>query len=380
MKNKSIDPVTLKHSQDGLIQLAELLGTLANAPAEVKPNIDDIPLGGISGNKINGGTITNFSSVGIKDDSTRLVVLVNNDGIVTDQIDVDVLVGDTTVSGNLTVDGDIHAKKIHVDELIGDIRNSSSDSMEFTSKDGNIYNKGLIWSGDGITKQFVLRNHPDRFWASVGLDLSKEAAYFIGGEPVLSQTGLGSGVLESSLRTLGTLRNLNVSGNVNFGDGFRYSAETDRLGLGTESPNGNFAVQGWSSEFIVDVDSTSVRLGAFSRSPIELITDDTARITISETGRVEVGVKGADNARLNVYGKVGVGVSNVDDKVSIATDKGIQFEGKTFAVAASIPTEGTWRKGDVVWNSDPKPTAHVGWICVREGTPGEWKTFGQISS
>ena len=49
-------------------------------------------------------------------------------------------------------------------------------------------------------------------------------------------------------------------------------------------------------------------------------------------------------------------------------------------VGSGTPTEGSYRVGDIVWNTAPRPTGYVGWICVREGTPGEWKPFGQIAS
>jgi hypothetical protein len=380
MKNKSIDPVTLRQSQEGLIQLAELLGSLATAPSEVKPDLSAIPVGGIHGSKIHGGPITNFSSTGIKDSSTRLVVLVNDDGIVTDQIDVETLVGNTNVSGDLTVDGNIHAKKLFVEELAGDLRNSTSESLEFREVDGSVYNKGLLWTGSGPTKQFILRNNPDRLWSSVSIEVSKDAAYFAGGEPVISLTGLGSSVVESSLRTVGVLRSLSVNGDVTFGDGFYFKAGEDRLGLGTATPKGNFSVAGWASEFIVDVDGTETRLGAFSSSNLEIITDNTARITISNTGKVEFGVKGSNSADVSVHGKLGIGVSSVGDDVSLATSGAVRFEGKKFAVADGIPTDGTWKKGDIIWNSDPKPTGFVGWVCTKAGQPGEWKQFGSIAS
>jgi hypothetical protein len=379
MKNKSVDPITLKHSQEGLIQLAELLGELANKPNEVKPNVDDIPQGGIHGSKINGGTITNFSSVGIKDNATKLTVLVDNNGITTDKIDVDYIEGDTSVNGSLTIDGDITVRKIYADEIAGDLRNSSSKSLEFSASDGSVYNKGLLWQGKGVvTKQLVLKNNPDRLWSSVSFDISKDSAYHIGGEAVLSATGLGNSVRDSKLRSVGTLDGLDVAGHVAFGDGFRYNVETDRLGLGTEQPNGNLAIQGWASEFIIDVDDTDISVGAFSNSGLHLITDNTPRISIAKTGKIEFGIRGSNSADVNIHGKLGVGVTTVDD-VSIESNGPVRFEGKKFAVAGNVPEAGSWNKGDIVWNSDPRPTSYVGWICVKSGTPGDWKTFGAIS-
>jgi hypothetical protein len=46
----------------------------------------------------------------------------------------------------------------------------------------------------------------------------------------------------------------------------------------------------------------------------------------------------------------------------------------------SIPTNGTFSQGDIVYNTIAVPTGYIGWVCVRAGTPGEWKPFGQISS
>ena len=39
----------------------------------------------------------------------------------------------------------------------------------------------------------------------------------------------------------------------------------------------------------------------------------------------------------------------------------------------------TYNIGDIVWNQSPTPSGFVGWICMRAGTPGEWKAFGQIT-
>jgi Pectate lyase superfamily protein len=44
------------------------------------------------------------------------------------------------------------------------------------------------------------------------------------------------------------------------------------------------------------------------------------------------------------------------------------------------PTAGVWNLGDKVWHSAPSPDGNVGWVCVREGSPGTWKEFGRIAS
>jgi hypothetical protein len=57
----------------------------------------------------------------------------------------------------------------------------------------------------------------------------------------------------------------------------------------------------------------------------------------------------------------------------------IKFSNKKMEVAHNIPTVGTYNRGDIVWNDEPNPNGWVGWICIVEGTPGEWKPFGQIA-
>jgi hypothetical protein len=52
-------------------------------------------------------------------------------------------------------------------------------------------------------------------------------------------------------------------------------------------------------------------------------------------------------------------------------------QGKTGTVA---PTTGTWKKGDVVWNTSPAAAGFIGWVCVTAGTPGTWKGFGTIQT
>lgn len=42
-----------------------------------------------------------------------------------------------------------------------------------------------------------------------------------------------------------------------------------------------------------------------------------------------------------------------------------------------LPTTGTNKKGDIVWNSNPSIGQPIGWVCTLDGTPGDWKPFGQ---
>lgn len=372
-----VNPITLRQSQEGLIKLGELLKELS-VPAEA-PDISKIPERAISGNKINGGVISNFASIGIKDNSTRLVVLINDDGITTDTIEVETIHGNTSVTGDLDVHGVLRVNKLEVDEISADIRNSRTESLEFQGNSSTAFNTGLLWSGPE-TKQFILRASPDRFWSTESIDLLKGKAYFIGGTPVIDSTSLGSSVRESNLRSVGVLDNLIVSGDITMGDTVFFNSESDRFSIGTDSPNGKFSVAGWDGEFIVDTESGKVRMGNYSSSDLEIVTDNTPRITVSGTGKIDIGVKGSISSSVSIHGKLGVGVSQIPENANLAVAGNIKQNNKTFATGSSIPNSGFWRKGDIVWNDDAKPTGHVGWICIREGTPGEWRTFGNISA
>lgn len=368
--NNNINPLLVQQVKDGVTQLGNLIEQLSQI--DNKPDMTQIANSGISGDKIHGGTITRFASTGIRDDSSRLVVVIDDNGILTDYIDVETLVGDTQVDGNLTVNGEIHARKLHVDELSADVRQERSTSLEFTADDLGIYNKGLIWSAEDTNAQLILRNNPNRIWSSVPIDLPANDSYHIGGQPVLSSTALSANVRDSKLRTVGTLNKLTVEGNVNLSQFAFWDADSYRFGLGTEAPNAQFAVAGWDQEFIVDVDERATKLGNYTTHDLQIVTDDTARITLGATGGVTV------EQKLTVNGKLGVGVKNVTD-VDFAVAGPVRFENKKFEVGTAIPKDGSYRKGDIVWNADPRPTGYVGWICTRDGTPGEWKTFGQIA-
>lgn len=41
----------------------------------------------------------------------------------------------------------------------------------------------------------------------------------------------------------------------------------------------------------------------------------------------------------------------------------------------SLPTSGTWTKGDIIYKETVGDDDPIGWICVTSGTPGTWKTL-----
>lgn len=336
----------------------------------------------LSGDKIHGGKITKFSSKGITDQAKDTVLIVKDDGIHLDTIHVKQVSGSLavggalSVNGDLTVNGAVTAKKLHVEELTADVRNERTDPLSFLGKDNKTaYGKGLIWPGGDYTKQFLLMERPDRFFATESIELRSGKIYMINGQNVLSQDALGTTVVKSNLKKVGLLEKLEVEGSLTVDNYVYYDPNTQRLGLGTESPNGAISVLSWDHEFIIDsTDDRRFKVGTYTTGGLDIVTDDTARISIEPNGTTTL------HNKVVVKDKLGVGVKNFIADADITSGGPVRFQGKKFEVADSIPTNGSYVKGDIVWNTDPKPTGYVGWICTRTGTPGTWKPFGQIAS
>ena len=373
---RDISDVNIQQLRNGLQVLADSIDTLADRPAPVAAPIADRSL---SGNKIDGGSITRFASTGMRDDATRLTVLINNDGILTDTIDVATLQGDTSVTGDLTVRGAITATSLHVDELTADVRNERSSPLVFEhTEDNPIAGKGLHFTGSGHTKQLVFHPNPDRFFLSENVDLHRGKYLSIEGQKVIDSQSLGASVRHSNLTAVGRLNNLQTTGNLNIDNMIYWNSDQERLGIRTDSPNGMLSLAGNDAEFILDADNDAFKMGTWSSNDLHIVTDDINRLTVSATGNVQIGTRGSDSTKVNIYGKLGIGVNNIDPDVTIQSSGPIKFANKKMEVGHNYPTQGTYRKGDIVWNDEPGPNLWVGWICVTEGTPGDWKPFGQI--
>jgi len=362
---------------------ADILKEAAEHAATITPKIDhtSIPQRGLSGNHLNGGLYTNFKSLGIRDDAKKIALVVTEQGIETDKVTARVvktdnlLLDNASIHGDLTITGTFKAKRMHIEEVTTDSRQERSEPLQFLPKGENNYNNGLLWVVDGPTKQFVLHPNPDQFYSSEHVNLHKDKEYFIGGLPIINREKLGDSISHSKLKHVGRLQNLAVDGNFEIDQFVFYSAVSNRLGFGVEEPNGTIGIAGIDNDFIIDIEDTSSKVGNYSSTPLNIITDNVARIQISATGnRIVIG--SSVETKTNIQGKLGINVNSPD--ADIVTAGPVKFEGKKFSVGDSSPSMGTWNKGDIVWNQNPALTGYIGWVCIRSGNPGEWKTFGQI--
>lgn len=261
---------------------------------------------------------------------------------------------------------------------VDDMRMQALSSVEFQADDNGIYGKGLQWKGTGPTKQLIYRSNPDRIWTSESIDLGQEQSYMIGNTPVLHQTELGSAVRNSSLVTVGTLQNLSTNGNLSVDGYVFYNADSGSFAIGTEAPNGKFALATLDAEFIIDTDPGTVKLGTWTSDDLRVLTDDTTRLIVRANGNIDLGDPDGSDTRVTVHGKLGIGVNNIDSDVVLSTNGPVKFENKKFMNGTEIPSSGVFRQGDIVWNENTVPSGYIGWVCIRAGSPGEWRPFGQI--
>jgi len=252
--------------------------------------------------------------------------------------------------------------------------------LEFRAKKGTGNSgKGIIWSGQGHTKQFVYNQEPDRFFSSESIDLDKDKNISIAGVKVLDSKELGSGITKSNLQTVGRLKGLIVDGSVSINQYLIYNGASDRLGLGTESPNAALSVAEMGIEVMLGTtDDLQGMVGTFASTDFNIVTDNTPRITVKANGNVELGNSNRNPIQVKVNGKMSIGVQVPDPNVDLHVAGPVKFNGHLQMYASAPPEYGTYSLGDIFWNEAPRVGANIGWVCLRAGSPGAWYPFGEI--
>jgi len=296
---------------------------------------------------------------GILDQSTEQVIVLTDDKI--------------TLRGNVKIHGTLDVGLVRTTEIIADTRYDKK-YLTFAYPGTEINGTGMIWSGSNANKEITLRPNPDRFFFSEHIELANSAFLLQNGSILVSKDTLGPSVTESSLKTLGTLRELTVNGNVTFQEHLYFNSRTGSLSLGNPEPNGLFTVYDnrFDVELIVEGSTTgNGRIGTFTGRPLELISGNQTRLTLGTNGIVEVA------QTLVVNSKIGIG-KNPEQDLDVAGN--IRFNGITFYRGLEPPQSGFYNKGDICWNERPMYNSYIGWVCLISGTPGTWHPFGLIPS
>jgi hypothetical protein len=336
--------------------------------------------GDLSGDLISGGTISNFSSTGISDKSTKQTLVVEDDKITVKSISLESIESGFSVRGDVKVYGILDASVVRTNEIYSH-RKYDQQFLEFANANGEPVNTGLLWSGGQYSRQFLFKQNVDRFFSSEHLDLDSGKEYLIDNSSVLSRNALGRTVVNSNLQTVGTLEKLSVSGAVNIGDFVHFNPVGRRFAIGTDSANGVLSIYDTNNnvELILSgKENNRGIIGTFNTTGLEIVTDHQTRMSIEPGGDITLGVEQRDSTVTRVYGKLSVGVKNPRESFEVSGN--IRWSNKLFAIGNSAPTEGSFTQGDIVWNSIPKEGAYIGWVCISTGSPGQWKPFGVIAS
>lgn len=261
------------------------------------------------------------------------------------------IVTDSTTRVTVANNGDVRVHgKLYAEEVI--TARSSPLVFQQTETSTN-YGKGIVWSGKGTVKQFVLQASPDKIWSTEHIDLQGGKHFSIDNMPVLSYTELGSTVTESSLQKLGVLRELQVAGDA----AVTRTLSTTRLSIGTTSLVEN-ELHAYGDLKIGRYESTEISLGH----------------------SIVIGNPENYSRTVTVHGNFTVGVAQPDPGFALTVAGPVSFDNKKFIKGMGAPLTGQFNKGDIVWNTDPKPNDYIGWVCVTPGEPGHWLPFGSIAS
>jgi hypothetical protein len=290
--------------------------------------------------------------------------------------------GKLVARSDLNVYGVLTVNRLVTHELVAHQRYQAT-YFEFSkdTQSGSNEGTGFLWPNEDYNRQLIWKNNPGRFWSTESIDLAADRAYHIDGLHVLSASTLGGSVVRSNLQSVGNLESLSVLGNVNLNDTVFFNATSGRLSIGTDVSTGVFTVYDNTNDVelvITGGENSRGRIGAVQTRSLDFITDNQARVSIEYNGDVTISHEQDRTATTRVYGKLGVNVKNPEADLEVAST--MRFAGKLFASGDGSPKSGTYNKGDIVWNSDPKTNSYIGWVCTANGTPGVWKPFGLIGS
>lgn len=218
----------------------------------------------LSAEYIHGGVMHDFTSDGIEDHASEINLTVLNGQVV---------VENETVTKHLTVVENANIKNLSVGKLV------VNDGIVIN--DGNFADqiKGLI---DSRISQHASEN----LWDTNGKSLKSNNV------PLIDNNSLGSSIVESNLRKLGRLVNLNVTGATELAE--TVYINNGRLGVNTDEPAGVFTA--WDEESEVTIRKYKQRtmyIGSSRDSELVLGVNGDAVVAVRkhgiETNSVKIG-------------------------------------------------------------------------------------------
>jgi hypothetical protein len=295
---------------------------VAFAEQSIDANVIDFNGAQLSGSLISGGIITKFGSTGIDDQATACQVTVMDDVTV---VENNLLTRDLTVKGTATIEGDLN--------VTGTIPESSALFKQIVLSATNNVRTSL--------DQVVFKSYADMVLTQIkqdGLDLNKIT---IGGNPVIDGGNLGPSVTYSNLQRVGTLTELQVSGETLLSQTLYTTGK--RVGVNTIEPNQALSV--WDQEIEIGFGKQANNVGIIE-------TPRNHTLVLSTNGK--------NNITLTPDGATTVNKLNMGSM--------------SFAVG-DMPPNDNRPKGSIVFNSNPSLGGPLGWVSLGDA---KWANFGII--
>lgn len=276
----------------------------------------------ISGDAIKGGIIENFGSTGIDDRANDCQVTILDSSTV---VENNLVASSLTVKGATTLEGDLILRGVIPVDSPAFSRLVDHASTKIKSD----LDESLFQEYADIVVENIKRD---------GLDLT---AIKVNGKEVIRNNQIAPGITDSSLQTVGVLKQLQVSGE-SFLSGSLY-ASPRRVGINTMEPSAALSV--WDEEI-------ELQIGKRAKNYASINTPRSQKIVIESDGN--------ENLVCDTDGSVKV------NKLKI----GYQM----FSSESQAPSyEST--KGTVVFNANPSLGGPMGWICLGGA---KWANFGII--
>lgn len=224
--------------------------------------------------------------------------------------------GELSLSGPVEVTGELTVDTLKVKNLITESSIKNASFGEWTVvEEVDLLGKGLNWTwGKG---HVGLGYKPgNRLGITSDIDLDAGKAYLINGVPVLSETELAPQVTKSRLKELGPLKGLRVTGDALVGEFAYFNSNSQRLGVGTDEPNGTLSVVQGDLEAIISFDRDGViEIGSYTNTDVSIITDNTSRLTFKKSGEIVFGNEVTKNANVKIYGTLHVETVVADNRL-----------------------------------------------------------------
>jgi hypothetical protein len=203
--------------------------------------------------------------------------------------------------------------------------------------------KGIKWTGGSKSKTLALKQ--SKLWTDLSVNLAEDQEYQINDTAVLGFSELGPTVTKSNLKTLGTLRNLRVAGSAEFGEFAYINSDLNRIGINTENPNAALGIRENGVELVFgSVKNNFGVIGTTNNDGLEIITDNTTRISVSNNGDVQV------------FGKL------IVDEIITQRSSPLSFK--------ETATSSNYGKG-IIWNSSRNTTSQ---FVFQSGPDRIWST------